>query len=262
MAYAIVAVIILILDQAVKYWTTVNIALNDTASFIPGFIELTNIHNPGAAYGLLKGFTWLFIPLTIIFVVAVIVMLSKNIIKGQFGRWTIVLVMAGGIGNCIDRIINGYVVDMFHFVFPVFGRDYPVFNVADMFISVCGVLFCIWLIFHKEPKKETVDGGRARRAPKHPERPVKGPDYMSQLQKPVAEAKVELNAPARAAEAPAQPMRRTPDDAFAEWSGSAVTGKPAEPTVQTQPENAPAKSAKKSDDEFSLESIMAEFKDK
>lgn len=273
MAYAIVAVIILILDQAVKYWTTVNIALNDSMSFIPGFIELTNIHNEGAAYGIFKGMTWLFIPLTIIFVIAVIYMLVKNVIDGKFGRWTILMVMAGGIGNLIDRIINGKVVDMFHFVFPVFGRDYPVFNVADMFISICGVLFCIWLIFHKSPKEETANGAPVKKAPKQPVRPVRGPDYMAQLQKPIAEAKVELSSPNRTAEAPVQTLPKS-DDVFAEWSASTVTGKAADPISRPaqgaadSQEARPAKASaetnakKNSDDDFSLESIMAEFKDK
>lgn len=263
MAYAIVAVLVLILDQAVKYWTTLNVAVDETVSFIPGFIQLTNLHNTGAAYGLLEGMRWLFIVLTIVFTVAVIYMLSKNVIKGKFGRWTILLVMAGGIGNCIDRIINGYVVDMFQFDlpdwFPIFNSSYPVFNVSDMCISVCGVLFCIWLIFHKSPKKELEEAPPVRKAPRQPVHPVRGPDYMSQLQKPVAEAKYELNSP-ESRMRPAAPASLKTDDVFSEWTAPETSEEPAAPA------KAPQKPAEKpkapGGDEFSLESIMAEFKDK
>lgn len=266
MAYAIVAVLILILDQAVKYWTTVNIPLGETSPIIPGFIEFTNIHNTGAAYGILDGARWLFIVLTLAFVVAIIVMLSKNVIKGKFGRWTIVMVMAGGIGNCIDRISHVYVVDMFNFQFT----EYPVFNVADMFISVCGVLFCLYIIFHKNPKPKENDDVPEPSVPRTRERPVKGPDYMAQLQKPVADAKLELYTPSQET----APVRSNKNGSFEEWNTPMefknptqspapipakvkISAQPVPPEIQTQP----VQPKKKSDDEFSLDSILEEFKD-
>lgn len=271
MAYAIVAVLILIIDQAVKYWTTVNLAIGETAPLIPGFIELTNIHNTGAAHGILEGFRWLFIPLTLIFAVAVIVMLSKNVIKGKFGRWTIVMVMAGGLGNCIDRIINGYVVDMLNFEFV----NYYVFNVADMFISVCGVLFCLYVIFHKNPKEEEDEPDPS--VPETHERPVKGPDYIAQIQKPVVDAKLELSTPNQ--ESGDDEIKDT--DYFKELNSSkkvqpSKTTKKARISAHTvrsanskgepekgKPEGSRSQPEKKGKcDEFSLESILAEFKDK
>ena len=262
MAYAIVLVIILIIDQAVKYWTTLNIALNDTHSFIPGVLELTNVHNPGAAYGLLSDANarWIFVALTLAFTILVIWILSKGIISGKMGRWTIILVLSGGLGNCIDRIINGYVVDMFHFTlpesFPVFNSGYPVFNVADMFISICGALFCIWLIFHKQPKKEKA----APEIRETREKPVRT-DYISQMEKPVAEAKIELSRPAVRPAAPAQQPSPASfgSDPFADWNApdsAAVPAPAAAPAQQPKPA-----AAKKPGDEFSLDSIMAEFKD-
>lgn len=263
MAYAIVVVIILIIDQAIKYWTTLNIAVGDTHAFIPGILELTNLHNDGAAYGLLSGANarWIFVALTIVFSIVIIWALSKNVIAGKMGRWTIVLVLAGGLGNCIDRIINGEVVDMFHFLlpksFPVFNLDYPVFNLADMFISICGVLFCIWLIFHKRPKKEKV-GPKVHEA--H-EKPVRTPDYMAQIEKPVAEAKIELSRPAVRPAAPAQQPSSASfgADAFADWNAPESPAPSAPSAAPAQPAKPAA--AKKSEDEFSLDSIMAEFKD-
>ncbi|NCC66724.1 MAG: signal peptidase II [Clostridia bacterium] len=263
MAYAIVAVIILIIDQAVKYWTTLNIAMGDTQAFIPGILELTNLHNSGAAYGLFSeaNARWIFVALTIVFSIVIIWALSKNVIAGKMGRWTIVLVLAGGLGNCIDRIINGEVVDMFHFIlplsFPVFNSDYPVFNLADMFISICGVLFCIWLIFHKRPKKEKV-GPKVHET--H-DKPVRTPDYMAQMEKPVAEAKIELSRPAVKPATPAQQPNSVAfgADTFSDWNipESSAASAPA-PVPAQQPKPA---TAKKPGDEFSLDSIMAEFKD-
>lgn len=265
MVYAIVAVIILIIDQAVKYWTTLNLAENATQDFIPNILELTNVHNDGAAYGLFsgEGARWIFVGLTVVFAILIIYLLSKDVISGKMGKWTIVMVLAGGLGNCIDRVINGYVVDMFHFQFPVFGRDYPVFNVADMFISVCGVLFCIWLIFHKREPKAAVDAAASAQR----QRAAATPDYMSQLEKPVAEAKVELAEP----EYIEQPVRRQAPtmpsiptrgaDPFAEFTAPAQPTRPA-PQPMAKPQAAPAPAApKKSGDEFSLDSILAEFKD-
>lgn len=265
MVYAIVAVLVLIIDQAVKYWTTLNLAEGATQTFIPNIVELTNLHNDGAAYGLLSGADarWIFVALTIVFAIFIIYLLSKDVISGKMGKWTIVLVLAGGLGNCIDRIINGYVVDMFHFTFPVFGRDYPVFNVADMFVSVCGVLFCLWLIFHKRPEPVAETAGSAEQR----QRAAATPDYMSQMQKPVAEARVELSEPEPVAQAPRRPAATMPTmgaDPFAEFGGPVQPARPAaQPAAQPapRPAAAPAAAPKKSEDEFSLDSIMAEFKD-
>ena len=119
MLYAIVAVIALIVDQAVKYWTTAHVVLNTgLKKLIPGFIHITNIHNSGAAFSFLKNASWsrwFFIALCAVFTVGVIVLLAKNVIRSKPARWTAVLVLSGALGNCIDRIMNGFVVDMFEF---------------------------------------------------------------------------------------------------------------------------------------------------
>ena len=152
MIYAIVVVLVLIADQAMKFWTTKNILLGAVgdacADLIPGVVHITNVHNYGAAFSILQNARWALILVTVIFVAAIIVLISREVIHTPFGRWTSVLVMAGAIGNCIDRILYGYVVDMFEFEF----FSFPVFNVADIFITVCGILFCIHLILHNEPE--------------------------------------------------------------------------------------------------------------
>ena len=165
MLYAIAAVAALIIDQAVKYWTTAHVVLNTGQhKLIPGFIHLANVHNMGAAFSFMEGARWFFVALCVIFVAALIYMLSRNIIKGRAARWMAVMVMAGALGNCIDRVISGYVVDMFEFDFLIFGQQFPVFNVADIFITVCGIAFCVCILLEKPEDEKAKQARRAAAA--------------------------------------------------------------------------------------------------
>ena len=153
MIYAIAAVLVLIADQWLKYWVTVHITLNTGAiDLIPGLIQLVNIHNTGAAFGILRGggWRWVFVVIALVFVVIAVYAIRRGLIRGAIGRWAVVGILAGAIGNCIDRVLYGYVVDMFY---PVFLNGTPfdaIFNVADMFISCCGILFCLYILFGRE----------------------------------------------------------------------------------------------------------------
>ncbi len=153
MLYAIVAVLVIIVDQWVKYWVSGSIALESTGeAFIPGIISLVNLHNDGAAFSFLSGggARIYFIILTGVFTVAVILALATRFVSGKVARWSLVLVTAGGLSNCIDRVIYGYVQDMFKL--ELF--NFPVFNVADIFITVFCLFFVIAIIFEREPKPE------------------------------------------------------------------------------------------------------------
>ncbi|MDR0952165.1 MAG: signal peptidase II [Oscillospiraceae bacterium] len=197
MVYAIVLVIVLIIDQAVKTWTISTLPLGGTLEFIPKLVELTHVQNRGAAFGLLSGSSWarwVFVALTIVMCIVIVVVLANDVIKARPGRWLLVMIMAGGLGNCIDRAVNGYVVDMFHFLFKIFGKDFPVYNIADIFITVGGIAFCLWLIFHKpeeEPAKAS-ETPRGRIAPERREAKTPPEDYLTQLKKPVAIAQKDI----------------------------------------------------------------------
>lgn len=234
MLYAIVAILALILDQAVKYWTTANIVLNTgEKALIPGFLRLTNVHNDGAAFSILEGQRWFFVVLCIVFVAVVTYMLVKNVIKSAPARWTAVLVMAGAVGNCIDRIINGYVVDMFEFEFLIFGKPFPVFNVADIFITVCGILFCIFFLLEPTDNTARKNIAKAAAAMGEAEEPVKKAAPV----KKVRRAKIEIpDFPQRPkADVPAH----DPNDPFAEWERIAAGEVAAEVRKDAAPE-APA----------------------
>ena len=87
------------------------------------------------------------------FTIAVIIALATNFINGRFGRWCLVLVTAGGLSNCLDRVLYGYVVDMF----KIDLFDFAVFNVADIFITVFALLFIVYIIFGGEGKDDKED---------------------------------------------------------------------------------------------------------
>ncbi len=128
-------------DQLTKYMTVINIPLHETAEAIPGLFHLTYVQNTGAAFSSLEGMRWLFV---LIFAVLTAIMIwefsGKRLPFTAFERWCIVGIFGGGLGNVIDRVRLGFVVDMIAVDF----MDFPVFNVADCFIT-CG---CIALIAH------------------------------------------------------------------------------------------------------------------
>ena len=147
MLYSIVGILVIILDQAVKFWVSDTLFGTDVVRFIPGVISLVNVHNDGAAFSFLSGSgaRIYFIIATGIFTLLVIIALATNFIRGKFARWCLVLVAAGGLGNMIDRVIYGYVQDMF----KVELFNFAIFNVADVFITVFAILFALAMIFER-----------------------------------------------------------------------------------------------------------------
>ena len=129
------------LDQWTKWLVVENIPLYGRVEFWPGVLSWTYTRNTGAAWSMLEGQRWLFV---LIFVVLTVLLLLEYfrffMPFTTLERWLIVAIYAGGLGNIIDRVRLGYVVDMIHTDF----MDFPVFNVADCFIT-CG---CIGLMIH------------------------------------------------------------------------------------------------------------------
>ena len=131
-------------DQITKYLTVANIALYQDIPFIPGLLGLTYVQNTGAAFSSFEGQQWLF---ALIFAVFTVLILweykTKSMGFSNFERWCIVAVYAGGLGNMIDRVRMGYVVDMIETLFV----EFPVFNVADCFITCGCIAMMVSLIF-------------------------------------------------------------------------------------------------------------------
>lgn len=156
MLYAIIGMLVIIADQYIKFWVGGHIPLTSAGEeFIPGILSLVNVHNDGAAFGILSG-TGARIPFIIlagVFTVAVIIALATKLISGKLARWSIVLVTAGGLSNCLDRVMYGYVQDMFKTEFI----NFPVFNLADIFITIFAIVFALAVIFGKTRKDDDDD---------------------------------------------------------------------------------------------------------
>ena len=135
------AALILLLDQITKYLTVANIELSQSIDVIPGIVGLTYVQNDGAAFSILEGQHWLFALVFVLFAAFLIWEFSKKRLPlSTFERFCLVAVFAGGLGNMIDRLRLGYVIDMIETRFIKF----PIFNVADIFVT-CG---CIALMAH------------------------------------------------------------------------------------------------------------------
>ncbi len=128
------AACVVALDQFVKLLTAATLELGGTAELLPPLVQLRRVHNYGAAWSSLSGARWLLIAVTAAGLLALVWLLRK-IVRHPLGVWSLTLVIAGGVGNLIDRVRLGYVVDMLEFTFIRF----PVFNVADIFV-VCGTI--------------------------------------------------------------------------------------------------------------------------
>ncbi|CYU08769.1 signal peptidase II [Streptococcus suis] len=139
--FPILAAVLIAVDQLVKAWTVANIELDTVEPFLPGFMSLAYLRNYGAAWSILQNQQWFFTIVTIAAVTGLIWYYVKQIKGNLWTLFSLALMIAGALGNFIDRIRLGYVVDMFHLDFISF----PVFNVADMCLSVgVGILFiCI-----------------------------------------------------------------------------------------------------------------------
>ena len=131
-------------DQLAKYLTVQNIPLYGRVDVIDGLFSLTYVRNTGAAWSAFQGMTWLFLLVFAVFAAFIV----WEFIKNRMGfttleRWCIIAVFGGGLGNVIDRVRLGYVVDMIKTDF----MDFPVFNVADCFICCGCILLMVHLVF-------------------------------------------------------------------------------------------------------------------
>ena len=132
------------LDQWVKAWITAHLALGETTPLLPGLVELMRVHNYGAAWSSFSGQKWLLLGVTGVIVLAVVWLLVRKVVRHPVGILACCLILSGGIGNILDRLRLGYVVDMLHFQF---WPSYPTFNVADMCIVSGAVLGAVYYVY-------------------------------------------------------------------------------------------------------------------
>ena len=149
---ALFAVGAVVLDQWTKALTVANIPLYTRVPFWNGLFRFTYVQNTGAAFSSFLGQQWLFALIFTVFTLVLVLELKKNKMGFKpFERWCLVAIWAGGLGNMIDRVRLGFVVDMIELEFMRF----PVFNVADCFITCgCVLLIAHLILFNKDFWKE------------------------------------------------------------------------------------------------------------
>lgn len=143
MLWLIISVLIIFFDQITKLLVVNNISLGESVEVIDNFFYLTYIENFGAAWGILQNGRYLFIVLTIIVSVILVYFIFK--LESKLLKLSLSFILGGGIGNLIDRIFRGSVVDFLDLYFGTY--DYPKFNVADIFVVVGTIILAYYLIF-------------------------------------------------------------------------------------------------------------------
>lgn len=154
----IMIVLIIAFDQITKYFASLKLADGSVAKFIPGVVQFKYAENTGMAFSMLSGARWVFIALTVVVCVGVFYYLFSNRCKSLWLYWSLGVILSGGIGNLIDRIRFGYVVD---FIEPTFV-NFAIFNIADCAVTCGAVVLVGYMLYDafkdvKKPK-ENSDG--------------------------------------------------------------------------------------------------------
>ena len=146
MLYAILAAALVVLDQLVKFLVRAYIPIGEGVPFLPHILQLTYYQNTGAAFSIFEEHTWILTLISAAASILIIVLMVKKTFNHPFGMVSLALVLAGAVGNLIDRVRLCYVVDTFQTLF----MDFPIFNVADICVVCGGIAFCIYYAFFYE----------------------------------------------------------------------------------------------------------------
>ena len=160
MPYVLLSALIVVLDQWYKGLVTRHLArVGASAAFLPGILRLTLVHNSGASWGILSGRTTFLLIVTAAVCLAILCAILLDKPAAPLGKVSFAFILGGAVGNALDRCLLGYVVDMFETDF----MNFPVFNVADCFITVGAALLCIWVLTdEKKSRLQRQEASRQR----------------------------------------------------------------------------------------------------
>ncbi len=146
LAGALLAAILIGLDQATKWFAVTKLKDNDAFVIIKGVFELHYLENRGAAFGVMQGKKVFFIIITIVMVLFLIYAFGRIPAEKRFYPLHAICItlFAGAVGNFIDRVVHNYVIDFFYFSLI----DFPIFNVADIYVTCAVALFVILFLFY------------------------------------------------------------------------------------------------------------------
>lgn len=131
-----------VLDQITKFAVLRWISTEDHIPVIPGFFYLVQVHNRGAAFGMMQDQSWFFVVLASVAMIVLVVITVTGRVTERLSRLAVAILAAGVAGNLTDRFLHGYVIDFLDFILPWYGR-WPAFNVADMCICVAAGLLIL-----------------------------------------------------------------------------------------------------------------------
>ena len=144
-----VGIVLAIADQIIKFFVSTNLKEIGSVSVIDNLLSFTYVKNNGVAFGSFAGNRWIFVVLTTALIAAILIYMFKKKPKSKLFYVSVALVVGGGIGNLIDRIFYGYVIDYISLsFFP------PVCNFADYCITVGTVLLMVYVLFFSEVGKK------------------------------------------------------------------------------------------------------------
>ena len=150
MPYLILMAALVVLDQVVKVLVRTNIELGGAVPFLPHILQLTFVKNTGAAFSIFEEHTWILTLVSLAASILLAVLLVKKVFPHPFAMVCLSVVLAGAVGNLIDRAFFGYVTDMFQTIF----MNFDVFNVADICVVCGGIAFCVYyLLFQGKEDK-------------------------------------------------------------------------------------------------------------
>ena len=139
--YFALSAVLLAADQLTKLWAARSLTLGQPVPLIGNTFRLTRVHNMGGAFGIFPGGTAVFIAVSSIISVVLIALLFSHRVSNRLLRFGASIVLAGAVGNLIDRAIQGYVLDFFEL------RGFPVINVADACVSIGAALIILYVLF-------------------------------------------------------------------------------------------------------------------
>lgn len=154
MVYYFIGIVILILDQLSKWLVATQMQVGDSVELIPNFLYITSTRNTGAAWSILEGKMWFFYLVTVVVLVIVVYYMQKYGRHKPFLGVALGFVIGGTLGNFVDRLFHGSVVDFIHVYLGSYS--YPVFNLADSSLVIGAILILLYTLF--DQKKEKVNG--------------------------------------------------------------------------------------------------------
>lgn len=148
----IITIIVLFIDIVIKELIKTNVALSQNIVLIPNFFSITHVQNTGAAFSIFANSKYFLIIISIIILIMLLKYIKDIKIKNKYEIIALGLVLGGLLGNLSDRIMYSYVID--YLSFNIFGYMFPIFNFADMAITIGMIMLIITMLYKEKRKKK------------------------------------------------------------------------------------------------------------